>query len=62
MSDSNSFEVYFLQQRQFKDISMLATYLSSDTRFCRYSATATFIDKAFKFYLIVYNIIYMIQT
>ena len=24
-----------------------ATYLSSDTRFCRYSATATFIDKAF---------------
>ena len=34
-----------------------ATYLSSDTRFCRYSATATFIDKAFSLYLIVLNII-----
>ena len=34
-----------------------ATYLNSDTRFCRYSATATFIDKAFRFYLIVLNII-----
>ena len=34
-----------------------ATYLSSDTRICRYSATATFIDKAFRFYLIVLNII-----
>ena len=34
-----------------------ATYSSSDTRFCRYSATATFIDKAFRFCLIVYNII-----
>ena len=34
-----------------------ATYLSSDTRFCRYCATATFIDKAFLFYLIVLNII-----
>ena len=34
-----------------------ATYLSSDTRFCQYSATATFIDKAFRFHLIVLNII-----
>ena len=34
-----------------------ATYLSRDTRFCRYSATATFIDKAFRFHLIVLNII-----
>ena len=29
-----------------------ATYLSSDTMFCRYSATDTFIDKAFRSYLI----------
>ena len=34
-----------------------ATYLSSDTRFRRYSATGTFMDKAFRFYLIVLNII-----
>ena len=34
-----------------------ATYLSSDTRFFRYGATATFIDKAFRFYLIVLNIV-----
>ena len=42
-----------------------ATYLSSDTRFCRYSATATSINKAFRFYLIVLNIIFknsMIHT
>ena len=37
--------------------SCSARYLSSDSRFCRYSATATFIDKAFRFYLIVLNII-----